>query len=335
MAPRLELLRGQNVTNLIYIGLNIFCVVGIVILNKKLYSPPLNYTYANTLMAFHYVVTALCCVLLKACGVFEARQAPWNELLKLSLSQVGSVAFVNFSLLYNSVGMYQVLKLLNIPVICVMEFFWLSKHYSTDLKTSLLIILAGVAVATVTDVVFSFPGFVHGLLATVSTAVYQILANTKQKQYEINSMQLLHYQAPMTAGFMFLLALMFDDLRGLEAYEYSTEAVGLILLTGLLAFGVNITVFLIVGKTSPVTYQVVGHFKTCLVVLFGFTYLHEPFVAKNALGILIAMVGMVWYTYIKQVQAAPKAEPSDTVDVVADTGQDESVADESGERKGL
>ena len=39
-----------------------------------------------------------------------------------------------------------------------------------------------------------FPGFIHGCLATVATGVYQILAGTKQKQYGINALQLLHYQ---------------------------------------------------------------------------------------------------------------------------------------------
>ena len=88
----------------------------------------------------------------------------------------------------------QVLKLLNIPVICVMEFFWLGIWYTPRVQAALLLILAGVALATVTDVSLSWPGLVHGALATVATGVYQILAGTKQKQYEVNAMQLMHYQ---------------------------------------------------------------------------------------------------------------------------------------------
>ena len=250
--------------SLLFMSLNIFCVVSIVILNKQLYSPPYNFRFGNTLVAFHFLFTSLACAISQKLGVFEAKRAPWHEIAKLSLSQVGSVAFVNFSLLYNSVGMYQVLKLLNIPVICVMEFFWLGITYSGEIKISLMLLLAGIGVATVTEVQFSWIGFVHGGLATVATGVYQILAGTKQKQYSINALQLLHYQAPMSTLCLTILALLFDDIQGLYNYPFNTGVVLLITFTGVVAFGVNLTVFLIIGRTSPVTYQVVGHFKVCL-----------------------------------------------------------------------
>ncbi|KAJ1425950.1 putative membrane protein [Sesbania bispinosa] len=55
--------------------------------------------------------------------------------------------------------------------------------------------------------------------------------------------------------------------------------------------------FLVIGKTSPVTYQVLGHLKTCLVLGFGYTLLHDPFTGRNLLGILVAVFGMGLYSY--------------------------------------
>jgi solute carrier family 35 protein E3 len=60
---------------------------------------------------------------------------------------------------------------------------------------------------------------------------------------------------------------------------------------------VNFSTFLVIGKTSPVTYQVLGHLKTCLVLAFGYVLLRDPFSWRNILGILIAVVGMVLYSY--------------------------------------
>ncbi|GFP84240.1 uncharacterized membrane protein at1g06890 [Phtheirospermum japonicum] len=60
---------------------------------------------------------------------------------------------------------------------------------------------------------------------------------------------------------------------------------------------VNFSTFLVIGKTSPVTYQVLGHLKTCLVLAFGYTLLHDPFTSRNIVGILIAIVGMGMYSY--------------------------------------
>ncbi|MFS8011767.1 hypothetical protein Hanom_Chr14g01312961 [Helianthus anomalus] len=72
---------------------------------------------------------------------------------------------------------------------------------------------------------------------------------------------------------------------------------GFIILSCVIAVSVNFSTFLVIGKTSPVTYQVLGHLKTCLVLGFGYTLLHDPFTEKNIIGILIAIVGMGLYSY--------------------------------------
>lgn len=69
------------------------------------------------------------------------------------------------------------------------------------------------------------------------------------------------------------------------------------MLSCLIAVFVNFSTFLVIGKTSPVTYQVLGHLKTCLVLAFGYTLLHDPFTFRNILGILVAVVGMGLYSY--------------------------------------
>lgn len=69
------------------------------------------------------------------------------------------------------------------------------------------------------------------------------------------------------------------------------------MLSCLIAVSVNFSTFLVIGKTSPVTYQVLGHLKTCLVLGFGYTLLHDPFTERNIIGILIAIFGMGLYSY--------------------------------------
>lgn len=64
-----------------------------------------------------------------------------------------------------------------------------------------------------------------------------------------------------------------------------------------IAVSVNFSTFLVIGKTSPVTYQVLGHLKTCLVLGFGYTLLHDPFTERNIVGILVAVFGMGLYSY--------------------------------------
>lgn len=82
---------------------------------------------------------------------------------------------------------------------------------------------------------------------------------------------------------------------------------GFIVLSCLISVSVNFSTFLVIGKTSPVTYQVLGHLKTCLVLAFGYVLLHDPFSWRNILGILIALIGMVLYSYYCSREGQQKA----------------------------
>jgi len=70
-----------------------------------------------------------------------------------------------------------------------------------------------------------------------------------------------------------------------------------IILSCIISVSVNFSTFMVIGKTSPVTYQVLGHLKTCLVLGFGYTLLHDPFTMRNIIGILVAIFGMGLYSY--------------------------------------
>lgn len=83
----------------------------------------------------------------------------------------------------------------------------------------------------------------------------------------------------------------------LFCYNYAEHLQAFIILSCLISVSVNFSTFLVIGKTSPVTYQVLGHLKTCLVLAFGYTLLHDPFTERNIIGILVAIFGMGLYSY--------------------------------------
>lgn len=62
---------------------------------------------------------------------------------------------------------------------------------------------------------------------------------------------------------------MFDDVTALSKYQYTLPTVMRILLSCVFALGVNISNYLVLGKTSPLTYQVLGHLKTILILILG------------------------------------------------------------------
>lgn len=55
---------------------------------------------------------------------------------------------------------------------------------------------------------------------------------------------------------MLLMCPFFDDLNALSTYKYTTPCVIRIVISCVFALGVNISNYLVLGKTSPLTYQV-------------------------------------------------------------------------------
>ncbi len=86
-----------------------------------------------------------------------------------------------------------------------------------------------------------------------------------------------------------------------------------IVLSCLISVSVNFSTFLVIGKTSPVTYQVLGHLKTCLVLAFGYILLKNPFSWRNVCGILVAVFGMMLYSYCSYSESQQKMSIDNTL----------------------
>ena len=85
-------------------------------------------------------------------------------------------------------------------------------------------------------------------------------------------------------------------------YQYSIGCIFRISLSCFFALGVNISNYYVIGSTSPLTYQVLGHLKTVLILVLGFTMFNNRVDSRNIVGIVIAMAGVVLYTEIKRRQ---------------------------------
>lgn len=165
---------------------------------------------------------------------------------------------------------------------------------------TLVPLLLGMSMATVFDVTMNFIGTVFAGIAVAFTVSSQIFTNTYQKSLECNALQLLIHTSPIIAVGMLLLTFIFDNTSKLAAYHLYPLVVRDILLSCVFALGVNISNYLVLGKTSPLTYQVLGHLKTVLILVLGFTLFNKETNRNELLGICLAMVGVVSYTEVKR-----------------------------------
>lgn len=142
------------------------------------------------------------------------------------------------------------------------------------------------------------------MAGVIVTSLYQIWVGTKQKELQCDAMQLLYFQAPISAVTLLFAVPFFDDMTALRAYEWNASAIRDIVLSSMLAFGVNISIYKIIGRTSPVTYNVVGHLKTVCVLIMGFVVFKYPVMIKNIIGIVLTLIGVFDYSRVKMAETS-------------------------------
>lgn len=285
------------------IAFNIASSISIILTNKAVFDL-IDFKFATTMTFFHFVVTFLGLVVCWQIGLFTPKRAPLAHVLPLCISFCGFVVLTNLSLQYNSVGFYQIAKIGTTPTVVVIETLYYGKVFSTKTKLSLLPVCLGVLLTSATDVQFNFIGAMYAFLGVVVTSMYQIWVGTKQKELGLDSMQLLFNQAPISAIMLLFIIPCFESPSEIMAYPYDTQSVIAIFVSSLLAFCVNLSIFLVIGKTSAVTYNVIGYFKLALVVLGGFLLFQYPVVLLNIFGIILTLSGVVLYTHIKLSETA-------------------------------
>ncbi|KAL0533505.1 hypothetical protein IC582_027537 [Cucumis melo] len=291
------------------LSLSVVSSVSIVICNKALIST-LGFTFATTLTSWHLLVTFCSLHVALLMKLFEHKPFDARAVMGFGILNGISIGLLNLSLGFNSVGFYQMTKLAIIPCTVLLETLFFRKKFSKSIQFSLMILLLGVGIATVTDLQLNALGSFLSLLAVLTTCVAQIMTNTIQKKFKVSSTQLLYQSCPYQALTLFIAGPFLDwcltDLN-VFAFNYTPQVLFFIVLSCLISVSVNFSTFLVIGKTSAVTYQVLGHLKTCLVLAFGYVLLHDPFSWRNILGILVAIVGMVLYSYYCTLESQQKS----------------------------
>ncbi|XAR73259.1 hypothetical protein NMG60_11007169 [Bertholletia excelsa] len=277
---------------------NVVTSVGIIIVNKALMAT-YGFSFATTLTGLHFATTTLMTLILRWLGYIQASHLPVSDIVKFVLFANFSIVGMNVSLMWNSVGFYQIAKLSMIPVSCFLEVVLDKVRYSRDTKLSIILVLLGVAVCTVTDVSVNAKGFFAAFVAVWSTALQQYYVHHLQRKYSIGSFNLLGHTAPVQAASLLLIGPIMDywlTNKRVDAFPYTYVSVFFIVLSCTIAIGTNLSQFICIGRFTAVSFQVLGHMKTILVLILGFIFFgKEGINLQVVLGMIIAVAGMVWY----------------------------------------
>ena len=305
-------LAAADIKTVLSMLLNFASSTSIVVVNKFVMDK-YGFKFATTLTCFHLCCTFLLLFFASRFGVFEIKKLPIKDVSKLAAGTMGFITLTNLSLQHNSVGFYQVMKVMTTPTIVIIESLLYQKYLETQLKISLLPVCIGVIITSVTDFRLNLVGSLYAIAGVIVTSFYQIWSGTLQNSLDCNALQLQSYVAPLAACFIVPFIPLLDnysttDENSIWFYEFKPDNLSVIALTGFFGFLVNISIFLVIGRSSPLSYNILGHSKTIVVLLSDFILFGRPANIKSSAGILLTLIGVFWYTSLKLEKARQEKE---------------------------
>lgn len=159
-------------------------------------------------------------------------------------------------------------------------------------------------------------GVVIAAVSVVGSGMQQILCGFMQRQHKLQSHQLLAATAPAQGVMLLIIGPWVDAAVSgswVGHYVITMPALSMIVLSCAISVGVNVSQFMCLGRFSAVTFQVLGHTKTILVLLISWLALGESMSGKKLAGMALAVAGMVAYgVFINQGSGVPSSSKSST-----------------------
>lgn len=264
-----------------------------------------------SLTACHFLLATFAGALWRNCSTADPK-CPRIVAAKVGALGASSIGVMNLSLGHNSVAFYQLTKVALIPVMVFLNYFVYGQTTSPAVCLSLAVLSTGLVMATVTDTDLGYRGFIVGVVGVAVTVLFQLSMEWSQKKLKLRGLQVQMETAPWQLATASLFALTVEVLPGAGAVSHSFDGAFLDQSTiPSLAFWLagscvsaqlaNYYSYTIIGKFSAMTYQVVAHSKTVLVLACGLCFFADQATRDplHIFGLGVTVVGIVSYSVLK------------------------------------
>ncbi|KAK5973012.1 putative glucose-6-phosphate/phosphate and phosphoenolpyruvate/phosphate antiporter [Trichostrongylus colubriformis] len=184
----------------------------------------------------------------------------------------------------------------------------LKERQSYRVYLSLLPIVAGVVVASATELSFSLLGLLSALLSTFTYSLMNILVKKLLKESEIHPIRLLAMNSQLAAVIVFPFWL-YNDAFTMTGMMGSSESVYpspdlwllcLLAMTGVLSFLQSLCAFSLIHQLTALSYAVCNATKRITVIGSSLFTLHNPVTGANVFGMILSILGVFCYNRAKQ-----------------------------------
>lgn len=284
------------------------------IVGKKILS---EFPYPMTLSMVHLI--AINCFLGPSLTLLDVKSTPHitrkyyiRRILPLALGKIFASVSSHISIWKVPVSYAHTVKAVMPLFTVLLSIVIMKERFTLSVYLSLLPIVGGVMLATVTELRFDMVGLVAALFSTLCFALQNIYSKKCMRELRIHHLRLLLVLSQLSCMFLFPLW-MYTDVWQIITHIHKVQHLGWLLvalpLAGVFAFAQNFVAFTVISIISPVSYSVANVTKRIVVISTSLLMLRNPVTLYNVCGMLLAVAGVALYNRVKYSQTKRGAQP--------------------------
>ncbi|PHH69174.1 hypothetical protein CDD80_6966 [Ophiocordyceps camponoti-rufipedis] len=223
-------------------------------------------------------------------------------LVPIGIFYSGSLVCSNLVYVHLSVAFTQMLKSAAPVVALFVAWAWRLQEPSVGALLNMLVMVAGVGIASVGEVRFSLVGFLLQLGGTIFEAIrlamMQVMLSNKGLKME--PLVGLYYYAPICAAMTVFVAIP-TEMPSFRWEHLTPGLAGVLVLNALTAFMLNIASVFLIGKTSGLTMTLAGILKNILLIVASVLIWQTHITLLQAAGYTLALAGLIYYSTGREV----------------------------------
>ncbi|MBA0835469.1 hypothetical protein Goarm_007748, partial [Gossypium armourianum] len=273
--------------------------------------------YPVTISAVQFAVGTIIVSLMWTFNLYKKPKVSGEQLVAivpLALVHILGNLFTNMSLGKVAVSFTHTIKAMEPFFSVVLSAMFLGELPTLWVVGSLLPIVGGVVLASVTEASFNWPGFWSAMASNLANQSRNVLSKKLmvKKEESLDNITLFSIITIMSFILLAPVAIFVEGIKFTPAYMQSAglnvkEVVVRSLLAALSFHAYQQVSYMILQRVSPVTHSVGNCVKRVVVIVSSVIFFKTPVSLINSLGTGIALAGVFLYSRVKRIKPKAKA----------------------------